>query len=80
MLDEAATRPPKGLAPAKTPRMRVDLREDQILDKPTAYTAEHPEEMGTVILEDEEGELRAQQSNLKALMNGMAAPSLIGQA
>lgn len=69
MLDYAATRPTKGIAFAKTPRMRVDLREEQILQNPTAYTSDHPEEMGTVILEDEEGELRAQTSNLKAIMN-----------
>ena len=42
MLDVAAGRPPKGTPPSNTPRMRVDLKESQILDNPTAYTLDDP--------------------------------------
>lgn len=66
MLDAASTRPPPGTQPTATPRMRVDLREKLILDNPSSL--ENDELAG--IREDEEGELRAQQSNLRALMNG----------
>ena len=76
MLDQAAVRPVKGGARTGTPRMRIDLRESQILDNPTAYTSEHPEELGTVILEDSEGELRAQQSNVNALMRAQQQAGL----
>lgn len=68
MLDQAMLRPAKGTAPSNMPRMRIDLHEKEILDNPTTYSLENNEEMGTVILEDSEGELRAQQSNLAAIM------------
>ena len=68
MLDVAASRAQKSNPPSTSPHMRVDLRESQILDNPTAYTNNEPDQMGTVILEDSEGELRAQQSNLNAIM------------
>ena len=68
MLDVAANRPQKTVPPSTSPQMRVDLRESQILDNPTTYTNNEPDQMGAVILEDAEGELRAQQSNLNAIM------------
>ena len=69
MLDVASQRPDPRDRPSTTPRQRIDLRESQILDNPTAYTA-HPQDEASMgdIKEDQEGELQAQQSNLQAIM------------
>jgi len=69
MLDVASLRPDPKDKPTTTPRQRIDLRESQILDNPTAYTAT-PDDTATNmgnIKEDQEGELQAQQSNLRAI-------------
>lgn len=61
MLDAASHRPDPGLKVATTPRQRIDLRESQILDNPTAYN--QPEDANlSGIKEDLEGELAAQHS------------------
>ena len=52
-----------------TPRLRIDLREQLILDNPSSYSQNEDVELRG-ITEDSEAELRAQQSNLRAIMNG----------
>jgi hypothetical protein len=72
MLDAASLRPDPKDKPTNTPRQRIDLRESQILDNPTSYNQHEDANLGK-IKEDEEGELRAQQSNLKSMVqqNGL---------
>jgi len=73
MLDVASLRPDPTDKPTTTPRQRIDLRESQILDNPTSYYNQPEDANLGKIKEDEEGELRAQQSNLKfmAQQNGL---------
>lgn len=66
MLDAASIRPDPGLKVSTTPRLRIDLRESQILDNPTAYN--QPEDANLMgIKEDSEGELKAQQSSIRLM-------------
>ena len=66
MLDAASHRPDPTLKSSTTPRLRIDLRESQILDNPTAYN--QPEDANLVgIKEDAEGELKAQQSSIRLM-------------
>ena len=66
MLDAASGRPDPTLKVSTTPRQRIDLRESQILDNPTAYN--QPEDASLVgIKEDAEGELKAQQSSIRLM-------------
>ena len=69
MLELASTRVQPGVPTSNTPRLRIDLRESQILDNPASYATMEDNDLGD-IREDEEGELKAQHSNLRALMNG----------
>lgn len=63
MLDAASHRPDPSLKVATQPRLRIDLRESQILDNPTAHSQEDANLSG--IKEDPLGELKAQQSSMK---------------
>lgn len=71
LLDMASKRPDPRDGETHDPRMRIDLREKNVLDNPASHP--NPDEEQIVlgdIQEDADAELRAQQSNLMALMNG----------
>lgn len=69
LLDAASVRPDPNEKQVFTPRLRIDLREQLILDNPASYSQTEDAELRG-ITEDSEAELRAQQSNLRAIMNG----------